>query len=591
MNRLSLTLLLAAPLALGAQEAVVLDQSVSVSYNEYQASLGGLSAGAATTQATYQFDLGMPVLAYRLGSVNVGGAVGYVRQSGDTGSDATVGLNSVGLSGSLFPYQPYHISFDFTRTTSPDLFDSGSQEARTFGLGLIYRGAWVQNLQVAYRHGSVHGPGGSGSFSSWSLSDAERRGNTDIRISADRQDARFGPTMAWGSTTLTVGTQTQLPGTWMLSNSISAVDFQGTRFVVGGATLSGTSGPWTSMSSMDLSYAAMERETIRSGGLSQSLARTWGRFAAFTQVGVSGGSSSDSRTLETSLMNVIVGGSYRLNANWSLMADVSGAWNTSQGPSTGYGQGPTRSMHVGATWGGALPEILKHAMFYWSNLRFQQRLEEDYPPGFLPPEMAKVQLRRRQEQNGALQFSTDIYRLENGGPGHQDWYRIQGGLSFPGGLMVQTVGDFRKDDRLSRPDRIFQDRHLVMHGAYAFTDTSVNFGMGYSKSTSEMRGASASTTTFSTAGDLRPTRATTYYSVGMSTFAWHTPVGVTMLRNNDALGYTTTSLMAYTSKSYGKTSFNISLQRGWRSDGLRTSQITINLSRWFDTIPLWIFGD
>jgi hypothetical protein len=591
LSRLPLILFLAAPLTLGAQETVTLDQSLGFSYKGSQASLGAQSASDTTTQAYYQFELGMPILAYRLGAMSIGGGVGYLKQSNEYASDSALGLNTFGVSGSLFPYQPYHLSFDFSQTKALDLFDGGSNSGQTFGLGLTYRGYRIQNLQVAYRHGRVNGIGGGGNYSSLSVSDNERRGATDIHFAADRQEATFGLGSTWRSTTMTINAQTKLKGPWSLTNSLSTIVYQGATFLQAGASLMGAFGPWATMSALDTSFNKSESQTLRSAGLSQSIARSWGRFSAFSQVGISGGSSSQDSASSATMGNLILGGSYKLTSEWTLMGDVSGGWSGAKAGagSSANAPGATRSLHVGMSWGGGMPELLRQAMFYWSNLRFQRRLEEDYPPDYLPPEMAKVQMRRRLEQHGSMQFSTDLYRVQNGGPGHQDWFRVQGGLSFPNGLMVQTIGDLRKDNRFSNPELSLQNTHLTLHGAYGLGKTSLTFGMGYSKS-SVTEGTPLQPSVNLPQAGSNTARTTLYYSLGANSFVAGIPVGVTLLRNNDAMGLGTTSLLTYFSNSFGKTSFNVNLQRGWRTDGLRTSQVTVNIGRWFDTIPLWGFG-
>jgi hypothetical protein len=57
------------------------------------------------------------------------------------------------------------------------------------------------------------------------------------------------------------------------------------------------------------------------------------------------------------------------------------------------------------------------------------------------------------------------------------------------------------------------------------------------------------------------------------------------------MGLGTTSLLTYCSTGFRKVRFNLNYQRGWRTDGLRTSQVSIQLARWFDTIPVWGLGD
>lgn len=588
MARFFSTLLLAAPLALAAQEVVTLDQSLAFSYNGSRASLGDIASTSALTRADYRFDVGMPILAYRLGAINVGGTLGYVKQSNDDASDSTVGLNTVGFQGMLFPYQPYHLTFDYGRSTSPNLFGDGTQVGQSYGLGLVYRGYRIQDLRIAYRHGSTSGAVGSGEYTAWSLSDTERRGNTDIRISADRQEASYGHSLPWRSTSIAANARTYLSRDWSLNTSTFASMYQTSSAIQAGSNLVGNLGDWTSMSALDARYSDFQSQAQRAMSLSQSLAHTWGRFSAFTQLGFSSGTSSGASGGSSTMANATLGTSFRLSENWVLMSDVSSAWSgltsTSGSSNVTVGNNRTTSLHVGLSWGGSLPELLTHAMFYWSDLRFQRRVEEDYPPDYIPPELAQTLVKRRTDREGQLQFSSDLYHVENSAHGHQDWFRMQGGLSFSSGLMVQTIGDWRKDDAFTDPAFQSESRMMTMFGAYGMGRTALRFGMGYSKNTTTLNGSQVQ-------NQWLPQGASTYYSLGVDSFVAGMPCGAMLMRNNDPMGLGTTTLMTHLSTGFRKVRFSINVQRGWRSDGLRTSQITINLLRWFDTMALWGLGD
>jgi hypothetical protein len=590
MTRLARMLLLAAPITLAAQEVVTLDQSLSLSYFGSRASLGGLSSSSSLSRADYRFDLGMPILAYRLGALDLGGSVGYFRQTMDSGADTSTGLNTISLQGALFPYQPYHVTFDVTRTMTPSLFTGGSETGQSVGLGLSYRGRTLQDFRLTYRHGTLNGAEVDGKFSSWTLTENERHGRTDIRFYGDHQEATFGENAQWRSSVASLTARTTFTGDWSWSNSANAFDYQGSQLAQVGSSLLGTLGPWTSMTFVDAAYAHSPASEERSGGFSQSLARTWGRFSAFAIGGLSGGSATGSAS--STMENLTLGGSYRLSPQWTLMGDVSSAWNSDGASSDRQftsSRGPTRSGHIGLSWGGEMPDILRHAMFYWSDLRFQKRIQEDYPPDYLPPELAKAQMRRRMDHQGAMQFSADAYQVENGGPGRQQWLRVQGGLSFNNGFMVQTIGDLRTDDRYGNPDLVFQDRNLTLHGAYSLGRTSLRFNYGYSRnSVHEVGSPTASELAYASGTS---DHSSTYYAIGADSYAYGVPFGGMVLRNNDAMGISTTSLLAHLTAGFRSIRFAINYQRGWRSDGLRTSQVSIQLVRWFDTIPLWGMGN
>lgn len=581
------TLLLVAPLHLGAQEVATWDHSLSLSYFGSEASLGALSSRSTYTKANYQFDLGMPVLTYRLGALNLGGSLGYVRQALEDQSDSATGLNTVSISGALFPYQPFHVTFDVTRTTAPSLFGSGLNTGQSESVDWIYRGRRIQDIRISFRHGSLKGSGLDGGFSSWVITENQRMGRTDFRFYGDHQEADFGTNATYRSTTVNASSRTSLFGDWTWTNNVTALDFQGSRLAQVGSGVVGTVGPWTSTTFLDLAFERGQGESSRSGGLSQALARSWGRTTAFGILGLSGGTSGAGGS--SSAGNLMLGMTYRLSAEWTLAGDVSGAWSRSgtTAGDLGSSSAASRAMHVGASWGGAMTDLIRHAFFYWSDLRFKRRIEEDYPPDYLPPELQKAQLRRRMDQEGSLQFSADAYYLTNGGPGSQVWYRMQGGLHFGNGLMLQTIGDLRVDNGLSDPSLHFRNEHLMAFGAYQLGKYSLRANGGFSRATSKVTQAGA----LGGYPDLVNGKSVTYFGLGVNGTVYRVPVGAHLMRNNDAMGFRTTSLFTYTTVAVRKLNFNLTYQRGWRNDGLRTSQISLQLSRWFDTIPLWGLGD
>lgn len=574
-------------MVVGAQEVVTLDQSLSFNYNASQASLGGMTTQGAFTRTDYQFDLGMPILAYRLGTLNLGGDLGWVKQSYDGASDRALALNTLGVQGSLFPYQPYHIGFDYTHSLNPGLFGNEATKMDSWGLSLLYRGELVQNMKMAYRQGVISGAS-QGRYSSLGLTEYERYGNTDLSMGGDWQEVTYGNQSPWRSAMVNLHTGTRLAGDWSFNNNFSAFAYQGSNLVQLGSTLMGSSGKWTSVSALDSTYSEISSGSERTLGLSQSLARSWGRISGFSQVGLSTAATSTAGVAPPPAGNLTLGITYKLSQTWSLMGDASGAWTGHRDLASGGSANPgvTRSVHGGLSWGGGLAEQLKHAMFYWSNLRFERFLDENYPPGYLPPEMLQVQMRRRTDHDGSMNFSSDLYQVENN-LGHQNWFRVQGGLTLNSGLMLQTIGDLRKDDGFSSPNFAKEDRHLTLYGAQRLGHGSFTFSAGYSHS-SLVRLTEADPNVESPLGlPSQAQKPSTYYSLGLNTFIGYVPVGAQVLRNNDAAGLGTTTLLAYTNAGYGKVQFRLAYQRGWRSDGLRTSQITINFLRAFDTIALW----
>lgn len=575
------------PSCLGAQEAVTLDQSFSMNFGAARASADGASSHSSDLQADYHFNVGMPVFVYRLGALNLGGGVGWVRENIDGQSDSALTLNTLSVSGALFPYRPFHLSFDFQRTASPLLFGVGTNHADTWGVGLSYHGPLVQSLRMAFRHAATSGFA-QARFSSLDVADDQRRGNTDLHfqwgvVQADNEG------VSWRFTNLAANATTNLTRDWYFQNSIHSQHSEGRSQTQFASNLVGRTAGWLLMTSMDAAYNTFADQTGRTLGLAQSLARTWGRLSLFTSMGLTTASVSGAQQAPPDETHLTLGTIYKLNHGWSVSTDASGAWSKrpdAQGVSVAA-LGQTRTLHAGLSWGGTVPDQLRHILFFWTNLRFERRLSEDYPPGYLPPEVTHTLMRRRQEQDGSLSFASDLYRSDNG-VGHQNWYRVRGGLNLGTGLMVETVGELRRDRGFSDATLFSEERSLTLFGSQRLGKGSITFSYGHFNSTQDSPGRAVDPA-------AEPTRpvlaASTSYAVGGSTFFGPLPVGSMLSRSIDPRGLVTNSLSTYTASSYGKLQFRVTFQHGWRSDRTSGDQITLNVSRAFDTIALGGQGD
>ena len=580
MRSLPGCLLLLVPMALGAQEVVTLSQSLSMGLNASQARAEDSFSRSSTLQTDYRFDVGMPIVAYRLGALNLGGNLDWVRQNNDGQSDSALALSTIGLAGSLFPYQPYHVSFDYTHLTNPDLFSSGKANSDTWGLGLAYHGPIVQSLRMAYRQGTTSGTT-RGGFSSFGLADDQHRGNTDLRFQGDWLEAN-NDGLLWRNTALVASASTTLSKDWYFLNNLHAQSSQGSSQTQFTSNLIGRTGGWTAMTSLNSGYDAFPGQSSRTLGLGQSLAHTWGRLSGFTTLGFATASTAGEAPAPPPAAHLSLGAVYKLTQAWSVLGDVSGGWTGQRealGPATGQA-GQPRTLHAGLNWGGELVDQMQQALFYWTNLRFQRRLEEDYPPGYLSPEVTQIVLRRRREQSGTMTFATDIYRSDND-LGHQTWYRVRGGLNLGTGLMVQTMGDLRKDEGFSDSTTQRKEQNLTLYGIQRLGRDSLSFNYGYSQSSQTAQGGA----------DGPPSSTTTTYAVGYNTFLANVPLSTYLTRSIDATGLVTNNFIAFTSAMYGRVQFRITYQHGWRSNGSRGDQISLNLARAFETIALWGQGD
>lgn len=579
--------LLLVPVVLGAQEVVTLNQGLVMVLDASQAGGGGSSDRALGMQADYRFDVGMPILTYRLGTLNLGGNLDWTWQSVYGEQASALNLNSIGVAGSLFPYQPYQFSFDYTHNTSPNLFGGGKSSSDNLGLGISYQGRLLQHLRMDYRRGTTSGFA-QGDFSSYSIQEDQHLGSTDLQFQGDRLEYTSAG-ITWRYTNLFASAYSPLSRDWLLMNHMRFMTNQDSRQTQFGSLLMGKPGDWTSVTSLDAGQDAFSLQTSRRLGLNQSLARTWGRMSGFTMAGVATASQSGESSASHAT-HLTLGGVYKLTQAWSLVGDVSGAW---AGQANGPGESANPSMqarafHVGLTWGGKLPDQLRHLLFYWNNLQFQRRLAEDYPPDYLPQEMTQMLVQRRREQDGPLAFSTDLYRNDND-LGHQLWYRMNGTLSLGMGLMVQIMGDLRRDVGFSDPKGQATDQNINLYGTQRLGRGSLSFSYGHYRSDQSI--LSTSSRDSGSGVPFASSASSTSYSLGWNTFVTNIPVGTYLLRGIDARGLVTSRLAAFTDASIGKLRFRILYQHGWRSDGTRGDQLSINLLRTFDTIALWGLGN
>lgn len=579
--------LLLASLGLGAQEVVTLNQGLFMAMEASRIGGDGSMAHSEGLQTDYRVDVGMPILTYRLGTLNLGGNLNWTWQNANGQQASALSLNTVAASGSLFPYQPFHFSFDYTHNASPDLFGGGKVTSNILGLGFAYQGRYIQGLHLEYRHGSTSGAT-DGEFTSYALTENQRIGNTDLQILGDRLEYTSAG-VPWSYTNLFASAYSPLAQGWLLLNNLRLNTSLGSRQNQLSSALMGSAGGWTSVTSVDAGQVATNGWTDRTLGFNQSLAHSWTRLSAYTQAGTAEATRGEGGS--SRVTHLTLGVVYKLTQAWSLAADASTGWiqrADGQGAALDTGAGPARTLHVGAAWGGELPDQLRHLLFYWTNLQFQRRLNEDYPPGYLPQEMVQVLAARRRNQDGPMAFSADLYRIDNN-LGHQLWYRTRGSLNLGMGLMVMILGDLRKEVNFSGAEDQVEFRNLNLYGSQRLGWGSLSFGYAHASNYLDPLPDALQSPAPTHAGSI--SSSTTTYTLGANTFLGGVPVGTYAVRSIDALGAVTNQLAAYSDAGYGKVRFRITVQHGWRSNGTQGTQLTINLLRTFDTIALWGLND
>lgn len=585
VRRLCLALIVSAPLALGAQEAVTLDQSLGFNYNLNRTEQAGFSAATSLQQATYSLSLGMPILEYRLGALNVAGALDYLKERNNSAHDSNFDLSSVGISGALFPYQPYHLNFDYSKTLSPGLFGDEPEKSQTFGLNLSYRGTTVEQIEVDFRHGEQAGVMGHQDWFFLRTHGVQTLSDTILQYRADHIDFRSQNGNGLASSSASLDARTPLGKDWSLQDSLGVQVISDSKNVQASVNLTGTYDGWTSLSAVTANYLDVQSQAAEGLSFGQSLARTWGQLSAFAEAGVSGQRGNGTTDLTE---NVTLGATYQLTPGCFLTGDgglAKGgtAYPVSGNVSTG---GVATSFHVGLALGGGVPELLKHVLFYWSDLGLRNRLQQDYPPGYVPPELASVLFERRMSREGDTQFTCDLTHLQNGASGKEDWTRVSGSLSFRNGVMVRALGDWRKDDGFSIPSALVVDKDCSLSAVFSLARTRVNLGWGYNRSDSSIPVPAADLINPPAFAPL-PTHSQVFSSLGIESSSWGIPWGALFMKQSDALGVKTNTFATHVSTTFRNVAWSVSFSRASQSNGIRNSQVNVSLRRWFDTISLW----
>ncbi len=575
-----------ATLVAPAQEAVLLDQVFQLHYNRWQFNQ---EAASASTSATYGFQAQMPLVEDRLGTLGLAGAVDYAHGSGDQPS--TLGLNNYGVRATLFPYRPFHLSLDYSHSQSPEL--AGGERAHTdvYGAALVYRGQTVQDLQVTFREGrSSQGPA-TNVWSQETATATQQFATTRATVSATHQAfSGSGGFASFQNNYLYGTTDTRFSPTWSLNTNLAASAQAGSSSVGLAGGLSGSFGRYTSISTLVVDEHTQSGSRVTSALTAQSLVFTTERRSIFGSLALSTQSAAGDAQ-GSSQASASLGLAYSLTPNWRVLADVAES-RASQTLSTGTtgesASGSRRSWHVGVADGGTVPDLVKHALFFYSEQNFLRRIQEDYAPGYVPSELAQEIQRRRRYQEGAFNFTADLSHTQADGGGKLDWLRATGALKLAEGLRVFTMGDLRRDNGLAQVGQRLEEKNLSLNVSEVFRGSSLAGSMGYAHSE---QGALPSAGNGSSSGTPGPTKsASRFYGLTLNSGLLGVPYGVYWSRFITSQGPASTVVSASTDLEVGNLGIRLGFQMVRRDDGNHFNQITLDLLRVFDTIALYGFG-
>lgn len=575
-------MLVGAATAVRAEDCpLLLNQRFQLHYNQWQSSQ---MPAISTTQAVYEVDAGIPVFTYRLGALSLNGAVEYNRLAYGSESASDTSLSRYGARLSLFPYRPFRLYLDYQHSQTPDLFDSGRVKGDTWGAGATYRSRLIQDLRLSYRHGDSKLGDQREDWSLWKLQANQHVGNTQLMFDSTRQDYTtigFGP--GWRLFVATLDSESHIGDQWMLRTRSQIQDTGNTSWFDLSATFYGPiSGAWHSLTTASTGATTASSTRTSTAFASESLVYATGRWHAYASGAYS---DADTKALgqDNRVSSATLGSSYSLNQDWRVHGDlgVSEIHQTSAAQDTSR---TTSTMNLGIARGGDVPELIRHSLFFLSDWSFNRRIREEYPPDFVPSELAQEMFQRRMRQTGSFGFTADLWRIsDNASQGKVDWARVTGQVRTRDHFTLYLAGDYKNDSGLSQPGVDTQNTDLMMNGSYQLGVSSITASMGYS-STHQRIAPAATATAYSNAWVGGQDGATRYYSAGLTSRLGSIPVGAMIQRFDATQAPGTTTLSTWTDLSFRQVSLRVRYETTRMDNGFHSNRITVDLLRWFDTI-------
>ena len=587
---LTLMLVRAATVVQAEDRPLLLNQRFQLRYNQWQVNQDPASSA---TQAVYEVEAGIPIFTYRLGALALNGAVEYNRLAYGAQSDAETGLARYGARISLFPFRPFRLYLDYQRTQSPDLLGSGSVKGETWGAGATYSSRILQDVRLWYRHGDASLEGGANArgyrddWSQWKLEAHQSFDSTKLGFEALRQDYGSLGTPVWRTTTARLDTTTHLSGKWVFTTQSQMVDNPFSRWTGVNATFYGPlRGDWHSLTHVSKTATTYE------GAGSAGTYRTDGSFASESLVygatrwsvhatGSYSTSDTPSQGQDSRTESLLTGASYALNPEWRVHGDV----GLSTFQQTFASQDSSRNlttMNVGIARGGDVPELIRHSLFFLSDWNFDRRVRGEYPPDYVPSELAQEMLRRRVRQTGSFGFAADLWRMSDSSTnGVLDWARVTGQLQTHGQLSLLMMGDYKHDRGMTLPGQDTRNTDLLINGSYHVGPATLLASMGYSS----LRQAQTMALTPVPAPVLAtPDSHTRNYSMGATSRVWKVPVGALWTRYDASMSPSTTTLSTWADLTFRQVSLRVRYQVSRMDGGFSNKSISVDLVRWFDTI-------
>lgn len=580
LRHLTLVLVGAVSAARAEDSPLQINQRFQLRYNQWQSSQ---SPTVSTTQAVYEVETGMPVFTYRLGALALNGAVAYNRLAYGSEADSTSGLSRYGARVSLFPYRPFRLYLDYQHSQTPDLFGSGRVQGNTWGAGATFHSKVFQDVRLTYRHGDSKLADLRDNWSLWKLEANQRIGATQVSLQSTRQEYESpGSGPGWRLFIANLGTESHFGREWILRTRSQVQDAVASRWFNLSATIYGPiSGAWHSLTTAATGATTAGPYRTSTAFASESLVYASKRWHAY-------GSGAYSQ-VETRALNLgnrtssaSLGSTYTLSQDWRIHGDLGVSGLSQTVPGQGIAR-TTTTMNLGIARGGDVPELIRHSLFFLSDWTFNRRVREEYPPNFVPSELAQEMFQRRMRQTGSFGFTADLWRIsDNASQGKVDWARVTGQVQTRGAFTLYLAGDYKIDQGLSQPGRTTRNTNLLINSSYRVDRTSITATMGYSDSRQRL------TPGLSTYGWMAPglDGQSRNYSIGLTTRLWKVPLGALAQRFETSQAPGTTTLTTWGDLNFRQVSMRLRYEVTRMDNGFRSNRIVLDLLRWFDTIGL-----
>ncbi len=577
-----LPLLLAAAATAGRAEdcPLLINQRFQLHYNQWQISQ---TPATAATQAVYEVDALVPIVTYRLGSLSLSGAVEYNRLAYGTEADSETGISRYGARLSLFPYRPFRMYFDYQHSQSPDLLGSGRVQGQTWGGGITYGSRFLQDVRLSYRHGASKLEDLRDEWSLWKLETNEQVGNTKLQLQGTRQEfLPFGADQGWRLFIANLDTESHIGRDWMLRTRSQLQDTQTSRWTDISATFYGPiTGSLHSLSTVSAGGSTVLNDRTTTSFGSESVVFSTDRWSAYTS-GAFSRSETKSLGQSVRLGSVTLGSMYTLNQDWRFHSDF-GVSKVQQTFSAVDVERTTTTVNLGFARGGDVPELVRHSLFLISDWTFRRRVQDEYPPDYVPTELAQDMIRRRMRQMGSFGFTADLWRMSDSlTQGKLDWARVTGQVQTRGSFTLYLAGDYKHDAEMTLPGLDSRTTDLVANSSYQVGVTSLMASLGYSSYKQQpVPGAAVPSPASSYAAQDGLSRNA---SLGVATRMLDIPVGFMILRYSPAQTSPTTTVSTWADLNVRQVSLRVRYEVTRMENGFRSSRVTLDLLRWFDTI-------